>query len=37
MMTLLTSALASSVRGGKGLSAIVRLEQPAKILEFYDI
>lgn len=37
MITLLTSALASGVRGGKGLSAIVRLEQPAKLLEFYDI
>lgn len=37
MMTLLTSVLASCIRGSKSLSSIVRLEQPAKLLEFYDI
>lgn len=37
MISLITSFLATGVRGGKGLSAIVRLKQPEKLLEFYDI
>lgn len=37
MISLVTSLLATGVRGGKGLSAIVRLKQPEKLLELYDI